>query len=134
MRKMLLVAAMAAITLTQACTLVGNTTELGIVAKDMGMKNITTGDGEFEDYTAVDYNAGMEIGIAVGIPGLFKLMELYPAKSNEALMGDVAGKSKAHGADAMINVTPPQERYLGFPFFIVGVYVDTCDGTGIKLK
>jgi hypothetical protein len=34
----------------------------------------------------------------------------------------------------MINVTPHTELYTGIPFFLVGVYVDTASGTGIKAK
>ena len=37
-------------------------------------------------------------------------------------------------AVTMINVTPPKESYWGFPFGIVGIYIDTCAGTGIKTK
>jgi hypothetical protein len=31
----------------------------------------------------------------------------------------------------MINVTPASENFAGF---IIGMYIDTCKGTGIKLK
>ncbi len=34
-------------------------------------------------------------------------------------------------ANAMINVCPASETFAGF---IIGVYIDSCKGTGIKLK
>ena len=109
-------------------------TDLSDVARDSGLSNVTTGDGTFEDYTATGHYTGTEIGIGVGIPMLVKLIELYPAQTNEMLLTSVADEAKADGADAMINVTPAKESYTGFPFFIVGVYVDKAEGTGISLK
>jgi len=38
------------------------------------------------------------------------------------------------GDEAMINVIPHQEAYYGIPFGIIGLYVDGCQGTGIKMK
>lgn len=135
MRKTLLIALVAVIGMLQVgCTLVGNQTDLKAVAERQGMINITTGDGTFENYQATNYASAKEIGIAVGIPFLWKIMELYPAQSNEDLLSEVAAEAKAHGADAMINVTAPQECYWGFPFFIIGIYVDKTDGTGIDVK
>ena len=46
----------------------------------------------------------------------------------------MAQKAKEMGANAMINVDPPREFYTGLPFFIVGLYVDTVEGTGIDVK
>ena len=109
-------------------------TELGEVADRVGMVNITTGDGTFADYKAVDYHHGDEIGIAIGIPFLWKIFEIWPAQTNEDLVEEMARTSKAHGADAMINVNGVRECYMGFPFFIIGIYVDHVEGTGIDLK
>jgi len=58
-------------------------------------------------------------------------MELYPAKSNEALLTDVAKDASAAGANAMINVTPASGFFGGF---IIGLYFDSACGTGIKTK
>ena len=116
------------------CAHIGGGTDLGAVAKSEGMINITTGDGTFENYTATGYHTGLEIGIAIGLPQLFKFMELYPKQDNEAQLAQIAQAAQGNGANAMINVTPPQEMYLGFPFGIIGLYFDTCEGTGIKTK
>jgi len=114
------------------CSYIPGGTDLGAVANAANMTNVTTGDGTFENYKATGYYTGMEIGIAVGIPGLVKIVELYPKRSNEDLLTDIATAAKSDGAKAMINVTPPQESYWGIPFGIIGIYVDTTDGTGIK--
>jgi hypothetical protein len=133
MRKFLsLLAAFSLVAVVSGCTFHGGT-NLGEVAQRSGLSNVTTGDGTFEDYTATGYHTGTEVGIAVGIPYLVKLMELYPKQTNEDLMTAVADAAKADGAEAMINVTPVKEMYLGVPFFIVGLYVDTAAGTGIAL-
>lgn len=136
MRKIVhIIVALSLVAMLGACTYIPGRTNLGQVAKDTGMKNITTGDGTFENYTATGYHTGLEIGIAVGLPGICKFMELYPVdQDNEALLGDVARAAKRDGADAMINVTPHEEWYTGFPFFIVGLYFDNAAGTGIKTK
>ena len=116
------------------CAHIPGGTDLGAVATENNMINVTTGDGTFADYTATGYHTGIEIGIAVGIPRLCKFMELYPVQDTEAQLSQVAQAAKANGANAMINVTPPQECYLGVPFWIVGLYYDVCSGTGIKTK
>lgn len=112
-----------------ACATVSKV-DLAGVAKSAGMKNITTGDGTFENYTATGYHKGKEIGIGLGIFG-WKFMELYPAKSNEALLTDVAKDASKAGANAMINVMPASELFGGF---IIGIYFDSAHGTGIKTK
>lgn len=112
-----------------ACATVSKV-DLAGVAKSTGMKNITTGDGTFENYTATGFHKGKEIGIGIGIFGL-KFMELYPAKSNEALLTDVAKDASKTGANAMINVMPASEFFGGF---IIGLYFDKAYGTGIKTK
>jgi len=116
------------------CACLSSETDLGAVADRAGMINVTTGDGTFENYNATGYHSGTEFGIAIGIPFLFKIKELYPARTNEDLMADVAFMAKGNGANAMINCTPTQESYMGFPLGIIGFYVDTTDGTGIKTK
>ncbi len=35
---------------------------------------------------------------------------------------------------ALINVTPHEELYTGFPFFFVGLYIDRAAGTGIDVN
>jgi len=117
-----------------ACTHLPTQVNLGQVAKNTGMSNITTGDGTFENYTATGYHTTTEIGIAVGLPFIGKFMELYPVQSNETQMTQLANSAGGLGAEAMINVTPSRETYWGFPFGIVGIYVDTAAGTGIDLK
>lgn len=116
------------------CAYMPGGTDLSDVADRVGMDNVTTGDGTYENYTATGHHTGTEIGIAVGIPGIGKFMELYPQQTNEGLLGDVAQEAANDGANAMINVTPHKEFYTGFPFFIVGLYVDRAEGTGISTK
>ncbi|MBI1784605.1 hypothetical protein HYR69_05620 [Candidatus Sumerlaeota bacterium] len=115
------------------CMYWGSGTNLAQVAKENNMINVTTGDGTFENYKATGFYRGTEFGIAVGIPGMIKIQELFPVQSNEALLGRIAKSAAGDGANAMINVTPHQESYFGFPFFIVGLYVDRTEGTGIKV-
>lgn len=135
MRNTLSLALLSAVTLSiSACTYIPSQTNLGAVASNSGMSNVTTGDGTFENYTATGYHTGTEVGIAVGIPFIWKFKELYPVQSNEVQMTLVANSAKALGADAMINVTPPQETYWGIPFFFVGLYIDRAAGTGIDIK
>jgi uncharacterized protein YbjQ (UPF0145 family) len=126
--------AASAMALFTSCAHIGGGTDLGAVAKDKGMVNITTGDGTFKDYTATGYHTGTEIGLAFGFPGIAKFMEVWPTQSNETQVGHIADAAKAGGANAMINVAPPKETYYGIPFLIFGIYVDTTEGTGIKVK
>lgn len=116
------------------CVAMTGGTDLSDVAKISGLQNITTGDGTFENYTATGYYTATDIGIAVGIPGMCKIVELFPVRSNEDLLGDVANRAKDDGADAMINVIPADVLYTGIPLFFLGVYVDKATGTGIDLK
>lgn len=116
------------------CTSLGSKTDLAAVAQSNGLTNVTTGDGTFENYTATGRYDQTEIGIAVGIPLVAKLIELFPMYSNEALLGDAAMAAKADGATAMINVVPHCSTYTGLPFVFVGVYIDKAAGTGIKAK
>ena len=117
-----------------SCVHLPGGTNLGAVAKEQGMKNITTGDGTFKDYNATGYHTGTEVGFAFGIPFIGKFSEVYPKQSNEAQLAKLAASAKESGANAMINVAPPKESYLGFPFLFFGLYVDTTEGTGIKVK
>lgn len=116
------------------CAHIGGGTDLGQVADDHGLINVTTGDGTFENYTATGHHKSTEFGIAVGIPFLFKFMEVYPMQDNEAQLGRIAADAKEGGANALINVAPPDEFYTGFPFFIIGLYLDRAEGTGIATK
>lgn len=112
-----------------ACAMVSSV-DLAAVAKQANMKNVTTGDGTFADYKAVGEYKGREIGFGLGIP-FIKFFEIYPGKTNEALLTDAAKEASRAGANAMINVTPASETFAGF---IIGLYIDTCKGTGIKVK
>lgn len=114
------------------CAYVPGGTDLSEVASAAQLRNVTTGDGTFENYTATGHYTGTEVGIGVGIPGVGKIMELMPAATNEALLGSVARAAKADGADALINVKPSKSTYTGIPFVILGVYVDRSSGTGIR--
>lgn len=135
MRKFFALVALLAVSASMTgCMYWGSGTNLTEVAKEHGMINVTTGDGTFENYQATGHYRGTEFGIAVGIPFLIKIIEIFPAQSNEGLLGQIAGEAKNEGANAMINVNPHQSNYYGFPFFIVGLYVDRTEGTGIKVK
>jgi hypothetical protein len=131
MKKILSILSILALALSLGACAMTSSVDLGAVAKQSSMKNITTGDGTFENYTAVGEFKGKEIGFGIGFP-FIKLFEIYPGKSNEALLTDVAKMASTEGkANAMINVCPASETFAGF---IIGVYIDTCKGTGIKLK
>jgi len=107
--------------------------DLGKVAKDAQLQNVTTGDGTFENYQATGYYTSTEIGLAVGIPGI-KLLELFPVQDDTAQMTRIAMDAKSAGATSVINAQTPKSLYTGIPFFFVGVYVDSAAGTGIKSK
>ena len=131
MKKLFSILSIAALALSLGACASVSSVNLTQVAKDSSMKNITTGDGTFENYTATGQYKGKEIGFGIGFP-FIKLFEIYPAKTNEALQTDVAKKAATDGkANAMINVCPASETFAGF---IIGVYIDSCRGTGIKLK
>lgn len=114
------------------CAHLGSHVNLDQVAKEHGMKSVTTGDGGYTSFanSGIHYRS-LEFGIAVGIPIIFKFMEIFPMQSNEAQLGRIAEDAKADGANALINVQPPRELYTGFPFFIVGLYLDRAEGTGV---
>jgi uncharacterized protein YbjQ (UPF0145 family) len=116
------------------CAPVQSKTNLAEVAQRTKLSNITTGDGTFENYTATGHHTSKEIGIGIGLPGIGKFIELYPGKTNEDLLASTAEDAKNLGADAMINVTPSSTLYTGIPFIIVGIYVDSNEGTGIKRR
>ncbi|MCM8535744.1 MAG: hypothetical protein NE334_07400 [Lentisphaeraceae bacterium] len=133
MKKSILTAiAISATALFTSCVHIPGGTNLGSVAKDKGMKNITTGDGTFENYKATGFHTSTEIGLGFGIPGIGKFAEVYPKQTNEEQVGKLADSAKADGANAMINVSAPKETYLGIPFIFFGIYLDTAEGTGIK--
>ena len=121
-----------AVSLGSGCAYIGGGTNLAQVARNSGLENVTTGDGNYPNYVATGHHTGVEIGIAVGIPFIIKLFEIYPAATNEDLLTDVAKAAKADGASSMINVAPNKDLYIGFPFGIVGLYVDSASGTGIR--
>lgn len=130
MRKLAMsIAALGLAVASTGCVFTG-AVDLGKVATDTGMKNITTGDGTFENYTAVSYEKATEVGISLGI-FVFEIMELYPGKNAEALLMECAENAKEKGADAMINVSPEHAMFSGF---IIGLSIDSTAGTGIKTK
>lgn len=132
--KKLLFSLLAVATLGTGCAYIEGGTDLSDVADASGLSNVTTGDGTFENYTATGYYTGTEVGIGVGLPGIGTFIELYPAQTNEKQLEGVATTAKEDGANAMINVDPPSDFYTGIPFFIVGIYVNSTAGTGIKSK
>ncbi len=120
--------------ISTGCLNIPGKTDLNKAANDAQLINVTTGDGTFADYKATGFHTSTEVGIAVGIPGLFKIVELYPKQDNTEQMTQIAKDAKAAGANAVINAQPTKEFYSGFPFFFVGIYVDKAAGTGIKTK
>ncbi len=119
--------------LATGCAHLPGKCDLGKVAADAQLQNVTTGDGTFENYQATGFYTSTEIGLAVGIPGI-KLMELYPKQDDTVQMTQIAKDAKGAGATAVINAHPPKGMYTGFPFFFVGLYIDNAAGTGIKAK
>ncbi|MCX7012545.1 MAG: hypothetical protein NTW86_08285 [Candidatus Sumerlaeota bacterium] len=113
------------------CYYMPGATNLREVAKRSGLRNITTGDGTFENYVAMGHYTGTEWGLAVGIPFILKAAEIVPIYSNEDLLTDVATDAKRGGATSMINVQPHWSLYTGIPFWFVGIYIDKASGTGI---
>ncbi len=79
----------------------GSKVDLTQVANDSGLRNVTTGDGTYGDYQATGHYKGMDFGIAVGIPLLTKIVEIYPIRSAEELLTDVANEAAADGANGM---------------------------------
>lgn len=117
------------------CTYLGSETRLDEPAASVGFRNITTGDGTFENYQAIGHYAGREFGIGIGIWG-YKWMELYPVQSNEELVLQMAQQAQADGSDSMILVTAPTTVFIPIilPFAGIGIYWDKTAGTGIKLR
>lgn len=130
MKKILSIVSICALVFSLGACATVSSVDLAAVAKQAKMKNVTTGDGTFENYTAVGEYRGKEIGFGIGFP-FIKIMEIFPGKTNEALLTDAAQEASAAGANAMINVCPASENFAGF---LIGVYFDSCKGTGIKLK
>jgi hypothetical protein len=117
------------------CAHLGSEIDLAQVAQDNEMKSVTTGDGGYSSFAdSGTHYRSLEFGIAVGIPIILKFMELYPMQSDEAHLGQIAQEAKADGANALINVQPPRGLYTGFPFFIVGLYIDRTEGTGVTVN
>jgi hypothetical protein len=113
---------------------VTSSTDLAKAAKDSGLTNITTGDGTFENYVATGHYRHAEIGLALGLPGIGKFVEVVGKKTNEEQMTEIGISAKQGGANAIINAEAPRSRYIGFPLFFFGLYVDNAEGTGIKVK
>ena len=120
--------------LTAGCAHMPGKCDFGQIEKTVQLQNVTTGDGTFANYQATGYYTSTELGLAVGIPGVCKLVELYPNQDDTAQMTRIARDAKSDGATAVINAKPPSSIYTGFPFFFVGIYVDSAAGTGIKAK
>ena len=133
-RSLVLLAVLVLVAGAAGCANLPGGTDLGKVAKDFEMKNVTTGDGTFENYTATGFHSSREVGLAFGLPGFGKFMEVYPKQDNAAQVCHIAWAARETGADAMINVQPPEEMYTGLPFIFFGLYVDRTHGTGIKTK
>lgn len=129
-----LLSILAIATTMTGCAYVKGGTDLSDVAERAELQNVTTGDGTFENYNATGHYTGTEVGIGIGIPFLITLIELYPGASNEQLLTNVAKDAKKDKAEALINVKPSSNTYTGFPFFILGIYVDRAEGTGIDVK
>lgn len=119
--------------LATGCAHMPGKCDLGKVAKDTQMRNVTTGDGTFENYKTTGYYTSTEVGFAFGIPGI-KIAELFPVQNDTEQMIRIAQDAGKAGANAVINVKPPQSMYTGIPFFFIGLYVDKAAGTGIKTK
>jgi len=130
MKKLLTLLSILALTVSLSACATVSKVDLAAVEKASGLKNITTGDGTFENYIATGEHRGKEIGFGIGFP-FIKILEIYPGKSNEALLTDVAKDAAKGGANNMINVCPSSESFAGF---IIGLYFDSCKGTGIKTR
>ncbi|MEO8376572.1 MAG: hypothetical protein ABI579_02790 [Candidatus Sumerlaeota bacterium] len=116
------------------CAYVKGGTDLSEVAQRAELENVTTGDGTYENYTATGHYTGTEVGIGIGIPFLITLIEVYPGATNEQLLTNIAKSAKKDKAEALINVKPSSNTFTGFPFVILGIYVDRAEATGIDIK
>ena len=116
-------------------------TDLGAVAQNTGMRNITTSDGDFARDIATGYYEAYEWGIGMGLgpipafllgqPHAQKWFEIYPALSNEELLEEVAEDAKADGAKGLVDVYPHYDTFFGC---ILGFYTDRAWGTGIAAR
>lgn len=119
-------------------------TDLAAVADQAGMVNVTTGDGEFSDYKATGEYEAYEWGVSFGVPACLSYLlgvphpikgwEIYPNKSNEDLLLEVANMAANDGAKALINVDPHYDFYSCFPLVFIGMYMDRASGTGIAQR
>ncbi|MEQ8820903.1 MAG: hypothetical protein RLY93_11720 [Sumerlaeia bacterium] len=126
-----LLCSLAAVVALTGCSLPSKV-DLTEVASRTGVQNATTGDGTYENYNATGIHKSTEIGIGVGLPMLVKFIELYPALSPEDLLVDAAA-NPGRGTDGLILIEH-REGYYGFPFGIVGIYVDRAEATAIASK
>ncbi|GEM_PF-436030 len=119
-------------------------TDLRAVAQETGMRNITTSDASYPNYTATGQYEAYEWGLAIGIPqpvayllGVphpIKLMEIFPRRSNEDLLRKIATMAAQDGAKEMVDVYPHHDFYTGFPCCLIGFYEDHAIGTGITIR
>jgi len=126
-----------AVTLTSVlatgCAHMPGRCDMAKVAADAQLQNVTTSDATFETHQATGRYTSTEIGIGVGIP-FIKMLELYPKQDDTTQMTQIARDAKKDGATAVVDAAPPKGLYTGFPFFFIGLYVDSAAGTGIKAK
>ena len=115
------------------CAHVPGRCDFAKAARDAQLQNVTTSDATFDTHQATGRYSSTEIGIAFGLPFL-KLKEIYPKQDNTAHITQIAKDAKKDGATAIVDASPPQGIYTGFPFFFVGLYIDSTSGTGIKSK
>ncbi len=80
MKKILSILSIVALALSLGACAMVSSVDLAAVAKQANMKNITTGDGTFENYTATGEYKGREIGFGIGIP-FIKFLKFIRAKA-----------------------------------------------------
>jgi len=108
-------------------------TNLAEVAANAGMVNVTTSDADFSQYVATGEYEAYEWGWALGIPPL-KFYEIWPALTNEELLGEAAAMAANDGAKGMCDVNPHYDFFTGIPFGILGIYWDYASGTGVAAR
>ncbi|MEK7270842.1 MAG: hypothetical protein AAB215_07895 [Planctomycetota bacterium] len=89
--------------------------------------NFTTGDGTYENYSAVGrYNrSGLGLGLGIFTALLYDISKIEPSELVTLVSKDAA----AGGANAVINAQIMPKRFYGF---IIGFYSTSVEGTGIK--
>lgn len=102
------------------------------VAQNSGLRNVTTGDANTDNYTATGFHKTIELGFGIGIPFTVTLIEIAPRLGPETLLEATANDAREGGAEALINVDPKNNFFTGFPFIFAGIYVNRNHGTGIR--